>query len=435
MDRRERERMTRRIREIGGHALVRRTALFSLSIGASTVVGVFTIPVLVGAVGAADWGILAVLQAIAAFFGFVIAFGWGATGPSMVAAMDLPARRQYYWDSMLTRGLLAVAVLPIAIGIGMAVTGRSALTVSLAIIAYVMPGLGAGWFFVGTNQPGRMFLLDSLPPIVGSVGGLVAVVLWPSLDAFLGVMAVSMVAGTLLATVIVMARTPGPVRWWTGRRRLGAAYYDQVPGVTSSVAASFYTSAPAVLVQIFAPAAVPVYAIADRLFRYAVLVLAPILQSIQSWVPESGPEAAVARARQAVWLSFGVGVAGMAGLVLFAPIVSDWLTHGEAVVPLAIAVAIGLAFAGEAIAQITGLSSLVVLGATRYLAVSSVVSALAGSLGVLLLTPFAGALGAFVAIAAASLLLGLFRARRALRLVRERLEWRARTSRSGDVAQ
>lgn len=412
--------MIRRIRAIGGHTLVRRTALFSLSIGASTVVGVFTIPVLIGAVGASDWGILAVLQAIAAFFSFVIAFGWGATGPSMVAGMQPDARRQYYWDSMLTRGALAVLVLPLAIGIGMAVTGRSLLTVSLAIIAYVMPGLGAGWFFVGTNQPGRMFALDSLPPIIGSVGGLVAVVLVPSLDVFLGVMTVSMVVGVLVAGVVVMTRTPGPVRWWIGRARLRQAYAEQLPGVTSSVAASFYTSAPAVLVQLFAPAAVPVYAIADRLFRYAVLVLAPILQSIQSWVPESGHDIAVSRARHAVWLSFGVGAAGMAGLVLFAPLVSDWLTHGEAVVPLSIAVAIGIAFAGEAIAQITGLSSLVVLGATRYLAVSSVVGALAGSVGVLLLTPVAGALGAFTAIAVASLLLGLFRARRAFHLIRER---------------
>lgn len=412
--------MIRRLRALSGHALVRRTALFSLSIGASTVVGVFTIPVLIGAVGAADWGILAVLQAIASFFSFVVAFGWGATGPSMVAGMEPDARRQYYWDSMLTRGMLALLVLPLAIGIGMAVTGRSPLTVSLAIIAYVMPGLGAGWFFVGTNQPGRMFALDSLPPIIGSVGGLVAVVLAPSLDVFLGVMTVSMVAGVLIAAVVVMTRTPGPVRWWIGRRRLKEAYSEQLPGVTSSVAASFYTSAPAVLVQIFAPAAVPVYAIADRLFRYAVLVLAPILQSIQSWVPESGRDIAVARARHAVWLSFGVGAAGMGGLILFAPLVSDWLTHGEAVVPLSIAVAIGVAFAGEAIAQITGLSSLVVLGATRYLAVSSIVGALAGTVGVLALTPIAGALGAFVAIAVASLLLGLFRARRALHLIRER---------------
>ncbi|QEO13533.1 hypothetical protein FLP10_03210 [Agromyces intestinalis] len=405
-----------RLRHLGGHALVRRSALFSLSIGAATIVGVFTIPVLVGVLGASTWGVLAVLQALAAFFGFLIAFGWGATGPAHVAGLPAEERRQFYWDSVVTRGILFVLLVPVAVLIGSAITSLPVLTVTLAILAYTLPGAGAGWYFVGTNQPGRMFLLDSLPPIAGTVAGLIAVIAVPSLDMFLVAMVACEAIGFAVATIVVLASTHGPVRWWLGASRLFGAYRGQVPGMASSVAASFYTSAPAVIVQMFAPREVPVYAIADRLFRYAVLVLAPILQSIQSWVPEAGRTEAVARSRQVVWLSVGIGVVGMAGLIGFAPLVSNWLTHGEAIVPWVLAILIGIAFAGEAVSQVTGLSSLVALGAARYLAASSVVCAIAGSTGILLLTPFWGAVGAFLAIACASVVLALFRARRTLSL-------------------
>lgn len=405
-----------RWRGVHRHALVRRVALFSLSIGLSTLVGLFTIPVLVSNLGAEQWGILAVLQSVSAFFCFVIAFGWGATGPSMVAAVPKSGRRQFYWDSVVTRGILCIVAAPISAVIAAIVTGQSPAVVVLASVAYLAPGLGVAWYYVGTNRPGLLFLFDSLPPILGNIAGLVVVSFVPTLEAFLATMAAFTLAGLVAATATILLRTSGEVRWRRSPREILGIYRSQLPGVTSTVSASLYSSVPTVAVQLFAPQALPIFAISDRLLKYAVLVLAPVLQSIQSWIPEDGPASIAVRARQAVWISFGVGVVGALGLMLFSAPVADLLTHGEAPVAVGLAIIIGIAFLGESVSQVSGLACLVSLGAQRYLATTSVVGALGGTVATLLLTPLAGVWGALAAICGTSLLLGFFRARRSLAL-------------------
>ncbi len=360
------------------HDLVRRSALFASSIIASTVVGIFSIPILVSQVGAATWGVLAVLQIVGQFFAVGTAFGWGATGPSMVSGAVIEERKSIFVDSLIVRACLFLVLGPAAEIFGAVLTGVGLDLALLAAVTYVAPGLSAAWYFIGSNRPAALFLLDALPAILGQVTGLIAVLLAPDLRSYLMSTAAWAVVGVVSSAIFVLSRhrdgprrLPHRVPW----RRL---IHSQLGGVLSMLSASVWSAAPTILVQSFAPQNIPAFAIIDRLLKYGVLALAPVLQAVQSWVPEAGRQALGARAKRAVTISLGLGPIGGVLLLACGPLAANILTLGEVALPWYVAALAGAVFACECVSQITGLSSLVALGGTRQLAFSSVAATLAG---------------------------------------------------------
>ena len=404
------------MKRLFGHVLVRRSALFAISIVASTLVGLFSIPVLVSTFGAAQWGLLAVMQVACQFFAVLVAFGWGATGPSMVSALPVDQRKAVYRQSLEFRGILFLVLAPVASVICLVLTGQPVVVVALAAVSYVTPGLSAAWYLVGTNRPVALFFWDALPAILGQVAGLLAVLVVPELWAYLLCTAVSGVGGAAGAAIYVLTRRAD------GRMR-GAASVptldlirSQFAGVSSTLSASVWTAMPLILVQALAPSAAPVYAMVDRFMKYGVLALAPVLQAVQGWVPEAGTGQVRARALQAVRISMAVGSAGGVLLAALATPASAVLTLGEATMPWLISVICGAAFLGECVAQIVGLSSLVALGGGRQLAVSSFASAILGVPLMALLIALWGLTGAAVGLLLVASGLAVYRVAHARRL-------------------
>ena len=397
------------MRRLFRHELLRRSALFSLSIVASTVVGVFSLPVLIAAIGATQWGHLVVMQAVTQFASVVIAFGWGATGPSMVSALAASERKTMFTQSLQVRGVLFLVALPLAVSLCILLTGESLTNALLAFCTYGLGGLSAAWYFIGTNRPIALFSLDALPVIVGQVVGLLAVTVMRDLTAYLACAAMFALVGTTASAIYVMTRKQDGSASFRGGTKWGPVLRSQSAGALSTVSASMWTSAPTVLVQAFAPSAVPVFAMVDRLMKYGVLALAPVLQAVQGWVPESGRESVAARAVTGLKVAAGVGVLGGVTLACLSTPVSALLSVGQAVVPWSLAVIAGVAFAFECLAQVAGLSGLVALGGARELAASSIASALVGIPLIAALVLWLGLYGAVLGILVVAMSLAVYR--------------------------
>lgn len=409
------------MRRILRHELFRRSALFSLSVAASTLVGVFSLPVLIASVGAQQWGHLAVLQAVAQFAAVLVAFGWGATGPAMVSALVVTERKALYLYSLIVRSVLFIVVLAPAVLLCMRLTGESWLNSMLAVFTYSLAGLSAAWYFIGTNRPMALFLLDALPAILGQVAGLVAVVVTKDLAAYLTCTAALTLTGVAGSAAYVMTRRGDGAMRGARRTPLRDTLRSQSAGVSSTISASLWTAAPTVLVQAFAPGAVPVFAMIDRLMKYGVLALAPVLQAIQGWVPESGRDSVAARSITGLKVAAGVGIVGGVALAGLSTPVSTVLSVGEAVVPWAVAGIAGAAFAFECVAQIAGLSGLVALGGTRQLAISSIASAVIGIPAIAALVMWFGLYGAIIGILLVAMALAVYRARYVVLLARRHM--------------
>ncbi|MBW1639933.1 hypothetical protein G3H63_12740 [Microbacterium resistens] len=405
-----------RARKAIGHELVRRSFLFSLSIILSTLVGVLSIPILIEQFGDTTWARFAVLQSIAQFLAVIVGFGWGATGPSTVAGLPADERKAFFATSVLARVVIMIPVLVLGALIASAIVRMDLLTAALAALTSVAPAAGAAWYFIGTNRPVALFFFDALPAILGQAAALVGVLLAPSLLVYVSCTAGFAMLGLLCSWLFVATRTAdGP--WRVDRSQtLRGLLQDQMPGFTATFTSSLITTLPTVIVQqIVAPSALPLFVLADRLSRYAGLVLAPILQAIQSWVPEAGREHIRSRARIAMLVAAAIGVVGAVGMITCAPWVSALLSQNKVAIPLLLAVVMGLGFAGEAISQVVGLAVLVTIGRSRDLALSASVATVAALLGVLVGALLLGVPGALIALALTSIGLAVYRSHAALR--------------------
>ena len=356
------------------HDLLRRSALFSVSIVASTVVGIVSIPLLISTIGTDELARLFVLQIIGQFASIFVAFGWGATGPSTVSALPASSRRQFLADSVVARVLLFLIVGPLAVILGI-VLGADPLAAVLATIAYAIPGIGAAWYFIGANRPVAMLVFDALPAVLGQVAALVAVVIAPTLTSYLYCVTFATVAGVVGGLLFALRKRDGVRLHRTRVKELGSTMRAQIPGLATVLFGNLSTMLPVLLVDVYMKPVLPIFAAVDKLYRYGVLVLAPILQAVQGWVPEAGPEQTRLRARGSLWVGLAVGLFGGACFAFLATPISIPLTVGKAVIPFEIALIAGIGFAGECVAQIVGLAGLVALHRERELAKSSVVAA------------------------------------------------------------
>lgn len=397
-----------RVRGVIGHDLVKRSGLFGISILASTLVGLVSIPLINHVVGGYEWGQLWLLQTIGQFAAILIAFGWGATGPATVAALPVANRRQFLFDSLFARVPLFIVIVPMAILLGIAI-GTDPGATTLAVLAYGIPGIGAGWYFVGTNRPMRLFLWDAVPGILGQIAGLVAVVLWPSLRSYLAAVALFTVIGVLAGLAVSLRRADDPPlrrpRWSSVRGEMRS----QSHGLVALLFGNLATMLPGVMLQMFAREWVGTFGLIDKFYRYGVIVLGPILQAVQSWVGEQR-DVLRARARLVLWFSLAVGFVGFLGYAALATPLSLPLSSGEISISWTLGLLGAVAFGGECVAQLIGLAGLVAIGRGRVLSATAVGSALATIALLLPATTAFGVTGTLIVVAVPIVAMAVVRA-------------------------
>jgi len=360
-------------------SISKRIAGFAVPVAASTVLGLVTIPLLVRSLGAAEWGSLAVVQATAQLVGIMVAFGWGATGPSSVAAAAKAERPELYARSLVARSYLFVIGVVVS-GVVLSFLTRGDVTVAfVGSVTYLLPFLGASWYFVGEARPWRLFVCDSLPTLAGTLLGLVAAVTTHSLIAFLIVQAAGSLVAVLIDAFVVLRGSGADIRGNASPRAVVASLAGQRHAVTSALTSGLYVNLPLLSIQIFLPGFVPVYALADRFFRYANVAFSPVQQFLQGWVPEAGEQHSYARMRHATWAGLGFGIVGGALVAFLTQPLALLLSGGEIVVPLSLSIPLGTAFVFVASSAVIGYACLVPVGRARSLAASTVIGAAVGA--------------------------------------------------------
>ncbi|MCR2801712.1 hypothetical protein QNO21_02995 [Microbacterium sp. zg-Y818] len=347
---------------------------FSLSVGAGSLLGILALPVLMVALGPETWGILVVVQTVGQLGGVLVAFGWGATGAAMVASAPEADRPNLYRESLRVRLQLYAAAVPLAAVVLLLLTRGDVVTSLLGAVVYLLPYLGATWFFTGQARPLRLFLCDTVPTMAGTIVGVGAALLTGQLWAFLVGQGLGfLVAVSIDAVVAGRGATPQPQR-----RPLRLVLGEQRHAVVATATSTLYVSLPIVAVQVFLPALVPLYGMADRLFKYSSIAFLPIQQFFQGWVPD--PDADLARRAKAAALASAVIALIGGGLIAgLSPLASVLLSAGKLEVPWQLSLPLGVAFVGVGVSAVVGYACLVAVGRVRSLAVSTLIGAGVGA--------------------------------------------------------
>jgi len=358
-------------------AVVGRISGFSLSVGAASVLGILAMPLLVPALGPETWGILVLVQIVGQLGGVLVAFGWGATGAAMVASTPTDGQHQLYRESLRVRLQLYAVAVPAAALVLLLLTRGDVLTSVLGAAVYLLPYLGGTWYFTGQARPMRLFLCDTVPTMCGTVVGVASALLTGQIWAFLIGQGLGYVVAVTLDARVALRGTAAAADA-AGRRSLRVVLAEQRHAVTATATSTLYVTLPAVAVQIFMPALLPVYAMADRLFKYASIAFLPIQQFFQGWVPDPRADL-VRRARAATAAAVTIGVSAGILVATLSPFASTLLSGGTLEVPFAISLPLGIAFVGVGTSAVVGYACLVVVGRVRALAVSTVIGAAVGA--------------------------------------------------------
>lgn len=377
-------------------AMVARLGGFSASTIVSACVSLVLVPIVISTAGVAAWTHISVVQSLAAFFSVFVAFGWGVTGPALVAGAPQGERRQLFRGSLTARGLLFLLVAPIAIISGVAINQGPVVVSVLAMLIVLLSSLGASWYFVGEGRPRRLFLFDTLPKAVGNLIGALALLATKDIGVFLTIQ-LSATSLSVVMSVLAVLWTRAHSSGETPTPPVGNALLllkSQVPGVVTAATASLYVNIPLVLVSLLSPTGAAVFALADKIMKFSLNAFTPIVQVAQGSIPQPTPLMTTYRARTAskvaLFLGSGAGLLFAVGL----PLVASRLSNDNIAVEWSVSIAFGLSFASIIVSQIVGLACLAALGRVRDVAASTILGALIGVPLVALLASVGGVVGA-----------------------------------------
>ncbi|MDQ0768572.1 O-antigen/teichoic acid export membrane protein [Pseudarthrobacter defluvii] len=355
-----------------------RVGTFALTVGAGTVVGLLAIPVTTRVVGADAWAVQVLVQTLATLFGVIVAFGWGTIGPGLVASLGRKDRPQLFLDSLITRAYLFLLTAPAMMIVLAVLRPREVLFVCVASAAYLMPFVGASWYFVGEGRPMRLFLFDALPQLLGTVLGVGILVMTHDLTSLVATQLVFNLCAVVISAMVIFRGGAGHLVAIFSLRNSVRQLAQQRHGVITAATGSFYVNLPMLVVNMLIPAQLASYAITDRLFRFAVTAFSPVLQFVQGWIPDGGPEAVGHRIRRASQLAPMMGLLGGALLAAAGPWAAQLLVPGQNNFGFNLSTPVGVSFAAVAVSQVIGLACLVPIGKARELASSTIVGALFG---------------------------------------------------------
>lgn len=375
-----------------GLVALRRLSGFTVSVAITAIISVAAIPTLITALGAATWAQIGVAQTFVQFAAIFVGFGWGATGPALVASTTLSRRHALFIESVRSRLVLALIAAPLTFGILTVMLRGDALIAGLGTIAYLLPALGGTWFYAGAAKPARLLLQNTLPTALGTIAGIIAAHLTHQAWAFLILQAVGSLVAAICDTTYIWRYTRRTADG-TETRSIRTVLASQKHAVITSGTSSLYVTLPVIALNWFLGAgpALATYLIADRMFRFASIAFLPVQQFFQGWVPEVASEFA-RRARIATIAGIGIGTIGGACIAFLSPVFGPILSGtGEIDVPLSVSGPLGIAFIGIGTTAVVGYACLVAVGRTRALAVSTVVGAVVGA-PLILISAWAGSL-------------------------------------------
>lgn len=373
---------------------------YTATMVANSALGLLVVPVTIYVAGAAEWGAIAVGQSVGSIATIFVALGWGYNGPSLIARASETERRVIAINSLVARSITAppITVAAAIFAFYLAPTMPSAAVI--ACITVSLGGLGMSWYFIGEGQPKKMFFLDGVPRWAGNLLGVAVLFVWQDIYAFLWIQLAGGILASLMSTVDVISGGPSvPAGTWGVKSAFRGVKSQLYAGITVVTATSF-ASLPTLVIAALAPASVPIYALGERLVRFALMSITPFLQWAQGWVPKTSPDRPqVWRIKWATRASYCLALPLGLVVALLGPFAGHVLSAGVVKLPLELTIALGVAVATSTISRVVGMACLLALGGDRSVALSAVLGAVVGTPLLFILVANAGSTGAAISLA------------------------------------
>lgn len=282
-------------------------------------------------------------QAIGTFAATVLMWGWNVDGPVAIAqAPNATVRGQIYAQSVRTRLLLLVAILPIS-GILASIIAVPEFRVAAISMTWatLFAGMSPAWFCIGLGRPRLLALFDTVPRFLSTAVAALLIVMtqeiWP------------LVVVTFLITtgsLIIFHRNYASGNSWlpTALQQTMRDITQQKHTAGINLAGSAYASTPTPIATATTPPALSgSLSTADTLYRFGIFTIVSLGNALQSWTIEQGVSNRK-RHLGAIWAHSVLGVVGATILTLLGPWASSIIFAGQIEATRLICFYYGLAF-------------------------------------------------------------------------------------------
>lgn len=350
-----------------------------------------SIPVLISVAGATTWAVVAVGQAVGAVGSVIVGFGWALSGTAMVAVLPDSDRSALLARSIISRSIIAIPAVAVTAFVALMLVPQDAALAMLTAGAYCLLGLSAGWYFVGTRQPGQYLLKEVLPRTATSLLGLLLASQLHQVTAYPASIAIGAVISVLITlrgtklkrgeASLIMKQFPADLK-------------AQTPMAISGLASTLYLNLPLLAVTTLAPHDLVSFAFADKCFKLANAAINPVVSVLQGRIPHAEEAVLLRRIRVGLKatgiVAVGAVVTFAVGVTAFAPLLGIGQIKPDLPTILIFAVILG----ATVTSQVTGFACLASLGRASIVARSAVLGAVCGVPILLLGTLVAGGRGA-----------------------------------------
>ncbi|GAA3589018.1 hypothetical protein GCM10022198_11040 [Klugiella xanthotipulae] len=369
-----------------------------------SIASVLTVPVIIATRGGDFWVSVAVGQAIGEIARSICTWGYYSR-IAPVSALSIPDRLDHYFESIVTRLLIVMVVVPVMIVVMLQMSFSDPAVALFMVLSGCFYGLSANWYFIAGNEPRWLIALDALPRALtlGLAAVSLLVVTGPAGTwVFGGIVllgnVVSVVGPYILLRIrrtrMRMARAPITL---AGIRRV---IVEGFPSLVISVALTLRLSLPVTITPIVAPAAGASVALADKLLRWINTAATPLMQVMQARVPQ-GKDPLDVKIRRALGYAWILGGMLGVGTALVVPVLGSFMSLGVVDVGFLASIPIGISLCMIFVSAVIGLAALTLLGKSKNVALVSFVALGVLAATIVPLVSLWGAAGAFWALALA----------------------------------
>lgn len=282
-------------------------------------------PIVARSVSPAGWADLATAQAVGGLGATVILFGWSLSGQARVAlASTWEERQELYRASLASRRLVALVIVPTsAMVTGLICRSELSGTAVLMAIAMTSVGMSSAWFSVGIGKASWLARFDVVPRAVAVAisGGLL--ILHNPVWVYPTTLIIASTTGLLSSNRKILGQWVPMIRsgrWYTAFTALDPR------AALANILGTVYASSPLPVATLAAGAAdVSGMASIDKLYRYGLLAVSSLGNSLQEWAVGADSRVRGRRTQFSILMHTMLGLLGGLGLAVAGPPVSALL--------------------------------------------------------------------------------------------------------------
>ncbi|WP_140741186.1 lipopolysaccharide biosynthesis protein [Pedococcus bigeumensis] len=361
---------------------------------------ILVLPVVVRLIGVEGWVGLSIGYAVGAACAIAVNLAWTMVGPSRVAHVSEPQAAAVFWESLVTRLVMAVPISAVGAlaSVLLSPPGHRVLAGAMCV-STASSGLASNWYYIGRGEPRGIFSYEALPKLVATLLTIPAVAISHLALIYPALIFASSIWGAAVSAKRILAPHRDGLRMPSGswrRMRHNAVV------ASSAVVGAGYTGLAVPISKLSGTALTQVADFAGSLRIRSMAQMAPAssTSALQGWVSESrgegGPSAH--RMRWALAVNGAIGLLTAALVAILAPLLDGVLFGTSAQVSLLLAVLTGAACIPYALSASLSFHILAPLGATGSVAASRVAATVVGVPMLFWLAHRDGATGAAAAV-------------------------------------